>query len=822
MKGLTPHPTERVKGQIMPESDDRPNTGGGRPQPYLVPIVQDWDAEAALSLSAAENPAPKATIGDLGLATSVSGPAEFPPTMLVQPFAPGDLTGIEPSSVRVFRWDEQSSALRPVWNSGLNVEHGFVWSEVIRPGVYVPIGLPRDKVLRETLRTIWQQRTFDHADSAEGTRRMALTQLTALVESEPEQLTRLRRAAALVEFQTGSLKMDPTEIRIGPAGTLQPVPLPRDHSPEQFRERINELEIPADGLPEEALFSGAARGATPTAHLSPAAAPLAAMKEMLLPHIESVLGFTERAVATNDWPVYHHDVEHTGAASGPSDLNSTSVARLKPRSKLSLDGPVISIPSVVQGKVYVGTGNSRTAQNSSGGTLYKIDLATATVEKSFTFNTPRMEGPPGQQNPGGSNQGYAGIGGSPAVVADRVYFSGLNGKLYCLDAGTLQPVWITDLRHADPAHNQPVTHTVNAEGWSSPLVVNGRVYVGFGEGESGTFGFVYCLDAADGKVIWLFCTNQFVAGVDNRPNVIPASLATGTLPAGFTRQPDPPQVGVSVWSSCAYDSALNRIYFGTGNSTAADDTPLPDFLYGSGVMALDAMSGEFRGYFQPDVTDSYRPTDLDVDIPAAPVLFTRDGARVLAIGSKNGSFFLLDPDTMNVLARRQLLPHDRDGQPFPNIDVDIPGENKWGVFGTAAVHAGLGRLFVGIGGYSNSIDSATTPFMRVLDWNTLNDAWVTRGDNPPKYVAPVPPMYTTAGETGLTSPAVVNDVVFIGTSKPGFYALAANTGLLLWSAKDLGQPGSRTFIMGPAVCGNDVIVGEANSGNSGTLHIYSL
>src|SRR5207244_525661 len=110
------------------------------------------------------------------------------------------------------------------------------------------------------------------------------------------------------------------------------------------------------------------------------------------------------------------------------------------------------------------------------------------------------------------------------------------------------------------------------------------------------FGFVYCLDAANGHVKWLFCTNQFTAGTDNQPNVIPASTAAGLTNAqlqqmGFQKHADPPEKGVSVWSSCAYDSVLNRVYVGTGNSESGDANPLPDKLYGSGVLSLDADTG---------------------------------------------------------------------------------------------------------------------------------------------------------------------------------------------------------------------------------------
>ena len=108
--------------------------------------------------------------------------------------------------------------------------------------------------------------------------------------------------------------------------------------------------------------------------------------------------------------------------------------------------------------------------------------------------------------------------------------------------------------------------------------------------------------------------------------------------------------------------------------------------------------------------------------------------------------------------------------------------------------------------------------MRAVDWNTLADAWATAGANPPKYTVPVPPMYTTPGETGLSSPAVVNDVVFISTSKPALYCLDAATGACLWLAPGIG---TGSYAMGPAIYGNYVVVGIGGF-SGGRLNIYRL
>src|SRR5262249_18830834 len=109
---------------------------------------------------------------------------------------------------------------------------------------------------------------------------------------------------------------------------------------------------------------------------------------------------------------------------------------------------------------------------------------------------------------------------------------------------------------------------------------------------------------------------------------------------------------------------------------------------------------------------------------------------------------------------------------------------------------------------------------RALDWNDLADTWLTETglDGVSRYVVPVPPMYTTPGEAGFTSPVVVNDVVFVTTSRPALYALDAETGLGLWLAPGFGGSAPNSFTLGPAVFGDFVVVGSAALG----LMIYSL
>lgn len=782
----------------------------------LLSTVEGWDPGAKLKIVAAKNPLPTSTLGDIGVAATITGQANFPLTVLILPVTEKDLSGIDPTSIRVFRYDETAKKLVPVWNSGINVQHGFVWAKIQQPGTFVPIGLPADPVLKESLRVMTQMRDYLDTPSAEEITTLRTGMLRQLLELPDENLAILRKVTAHNAIQFGVKPVPPHLIERGEGFHVAGLVLPGGATVAQMKDRISKLQVPVEGLPEENLFASPEKQTTGVSLHVPlendsilGAKVTSILKPFPWPWWPPIPWPIFCWLFTQNWPMYHHDAEHSGHASGCSGLTSTTVQSLVLKRSVSVPegGTFLSIPSIANGYIYIGTTQ---VSGATGGYLYKIDIATGAIVQKF--------GVPSR------SAYYPGIGGSPAVVNGKVYFTGLPGYVYCLDATTFAVIWSLDLRNANAAMNQPCNNPA-ADSWSSPVVVNGKVYIGCGEGESQAYGFVYCLDANTGHVIWLYSTDQFVTTADNQPNVIPnGAVGLSPLPPGFTSHADPPHLGASVWSSCAYDSGLNRIYFGLGNSsTGAGPAGAIDYKYGSGVLSLDAGTGAFKGYFQPSPTDSYYPGDSDIDISSSPTLFNRGTQRVLAIGSKSGAFMVLDANNMAKLNMRNALPRDAvTGGPLPNVDVGGAGggENYFGVFGTAAVHYGLGRLFVGVGGYGGIGDIPTTPFMRALDWNTLNDAWPTAnqtisGHPVAKYIFPAPPMYTTA-EAGCSSPAVVNDVVFVSTDKAALYAMDVNCGLCLWTAPGL-PGGGQQFILGPAIYGNYVVVGAA-----GTMFIYSL
>lgn len=603
------------------------------------------------------------------------------------------------------------------------------------------------------------------------------------------------------------------------------------------------------------------------------------------------------------WWMYQGGPAHGGYVTDTPISSSTIGQGPAQTFTLQLGGPILSVPAVADGYAYVGVANSHKEPGSNGGGLYRVELATGTVmPDAFTWQI-RLD----QRD----SHGFTGMGCTPAVANGNVYFMGFDGWCYCVSQSDLSTlVWKTNLRQEDLAQNQPVTNDFPQEypgyppaaGWSSPVVVGNSVYVGIGEGENpGLFGFVFCLAADTGKVQWVFCTNQLTPGQDNQPNQIPAAVVQlqpgETLPPMFTAVAGDNQPrGASVWSGIAYAGGL--LYITTGNPVDTDPNdpvdrglPLPypgwkdPYLppgctqpegvtsipaYAYSVLILDAATGALKAHFTPTQDTSYRPSDGDIDFGGSAAVFTdSSGQTVVAVASKNGSLFVLDPQTLEPLATHQLLPYDVQNQRIPSVDPhptdesvapqtppNCESDQNWnenysGVFGAPAVIPSKGLIFVGMGGpnYHNAspgIDYQSTPFMRAIQWNpaakTLQDAWQmapatfqlpTGPVTVNRYVKPAVPtdaqpdlaMYNTPGEASIGSPAVANDVVFVGTHYVALYAFDAADGTLLWSdplgQQTLGLNGGYGYCMGAAVWQNYVVAGALVQGrDGGILRIY--
>jgi outer membrane protein assembly factor BamB len=153
--------------------------------------------------------------------------------------------------------------------------------------------------------------------------------------------------------------------------------------------------------------------------------------------------------SADDWPMYHHDVAHTGYSDG--NVPTTLPGQLW-NYTLELDHPLSNPnpPAVTDGFVYLTS-------------LYNLscfDAFTGEIIWNFPIES------------------YGRC--APAVVNGQVYVGSVNG-VYCLDASSGLQVW---------------NYSTNASFDSSPTVIHDLIYV------ESNYGDIYCLDAANGGKIF--------------------------------------------------------------------------------------------------------------------------------------------------------------------------------------------------------------------------------------------------------------------------------------------------------------------------------
>jgi len=169
------------------------------------------------------------------------------------------------------------------------------------------------------------------------------------------------------------------------------------------------------------------------------------------------------AIGIQDWPMWRANPANTAnSQSGPESLNLNWV--------FTTEGAVISSPSVVDGRVYVGSQD----QN-----IYCIDARQGFFIWKFDVGSP--------------------IKSSPAVVSGKVYSGSDDGYVYCLDAASGKLIWRKDVGGYIEAHFDSVATLT-----SSPVVMKGKVFVGSLDTN------LYCLNANNGTNFWTFNTQGYI------------------------------------------------------------------------------------------------------------------------------------------------------------------------------------------------------------------------------------------------------------------------------------------------------------------------
>jgi polyvinyl alcohol dehydrogenase (cytochrome) len=331
--------------------------------------------------------------------------------------------------------------------------------------------------------------------------------------------------------------------------------------------------------------------------------------------------------SAGDWPTWQFDL--TGSRHNPSEtaITPSSVGSLQLKWVRSFPGTTAasSQPAVVDGTVYLG---------SRDGKFYALEAATG--QTRWTFDTGAVVGP--IPNP---------LRNGPAVSGGLVYFGDNEANLYALDAATGAQRWTRKL-DAHPA----------AKITNSPLVFQGKVYVGVSSDESGsaaldlyqccTFrGSVVALDASTGAEIW-------------RHYTIPPPQPTGS-------KPEFAPSGAAVWGSPTIDPTTGTLYYGTSNPYSGEPQGA------NAIGALDVHTGTLRWVRQLTPSDTWNVRCLipppggncpepgnDFDIGTHVNIFTINGRRVVGAGQKSGVYHVLDAATGAIVWQSQL------STPVPN------------------------------------------------------------------------------------------------------------------------------------------------------------
>ena len=386
--------------------------------------------------------------------------------------------------------------------------------------------------------------------------------------------------------------------------------------------------------------------------------------------------------------------------------------------KFHTGGRVISSPAVSGGVVFMG---------STDGNFYAVDLESGAQRWKY--------------------EAKSRITSSPAVSDGLVYFGAYDGNFYAVDAATGQLKWkfqtAGERRYAGKhLHGaQPAAETMPDPFdfyLSSPVVWKGGVFFGSGDGN------IYALNAATGVLTWKFKTGDvvhaspaiadgelFIGSWDSYFYAL--DVATGKQKWRFKTGEDPDihnQVGIQ--SSAAVVDGI--VYFGCRDSN---------------FYALDAATGQKKWAFS-------NHGSWVISSPAV-----QDG-KVYFATSDSGLFYSLNAKT---------------GSPIFSLKFQ-----GWPMFSSPAIAGKM--LYIGSHtGKLIAIDlvAQKTSWMFETEGAKQNGATWTKPDGTPNYEAAFASDFYDDIVTGaskmmtvgtiLSSPVVVDSVIYFGSTDGNLYAL---------------------------------------------------
>jgi len=352
--------------------------------------------------------------------------------------------------------------------------------------------------------------------------------------------------------------------------------------------------------------------------------------------------------AQTDWPTYGHDLAGT-RYSPLKQIDAGNVTRLTRAWTYHMAGGASAAagqtrvaevsPLVAGGKMYLTTPYGRV-----------VALDPATGQEIWTYQVP-------EGNPATRGLEYrAGDQRSPPTV----YFGTSTGKLIALNAetGKLVPGFgnegVVDMK---PGALNGLSNSFF--GLASPPVVYKNVLITGAQVQEtpsiGAAGDTRAWDARTGKLLWTF-----------------HSVPRPGEPGSETWEGDAwkNRSGTNVWGFFTIDAARGIVYMPFGEPTSdywGGDRKGAN-LYGTSLVAVDALTGKVKWFFQGVHHDTW-----DYDFAAPPVLFdiTRNGRKIPAVAqlTKMGFLFILNRETGKPV-------FGVEERPVPVSDA-LPGDTPW-------------------------------------------------------------------------------------------------------------------------------------------------
>lgn len=329
----------------------------------------------------------------------------------------------------------------------------------------------------------------------------------------------------------------------------------------------------------------------------------------------------------HEWPMHGYDHANTRASVTETQITAANVATLTPKwvfdpVPLGLTGgPVTSTPTVANGLVYV---------TNWGGWVYAVKAKNGQLKWSYDTGS----------------GGQLGVQSSVTITADgRALVGDSRGNVHCLNAKTGALLWMANVGNPD---------TESAHIWDSPVVANGRVFVGRASHSDVpcTQGHLYAFDLDTGAELWRYATVPAKVCNTDTSIVCTTDAECGGSPGSCVNG-----LGGGVTASVAVDATGETVYMATVGCYTS-----PSIGNSESIFSIDAAAGTANWIYRTQAIEQFAdgPPYHDYGFLNGPLLIDGDdglgGTRPLAVaGSKDGSLYAIDRTTGTPVWTRSLI-----------------------------------------------------------------------------------------------------------------------------------------------------------------------